>query len=326
MKKVILATTILALTFLAGCGKKEDIQPQISDQQQTEIVESGFNFSNLSNYVFYFSSGAGGWHTELTIDSDGTFQGTYMDSDMGDIGDTYPNGTLYYCNFTGSFDDLEKIDELTYKMKLASLTSEQEPEKEEIIDGTRYIYSTANGLDGGEDFYLYLPGSVLAELPEDYLNWVGYHNLENTTDTELPFYGLFNVNTGDGFSSYEYEQQSLSERIAMEISFAEERDAELEARLQAATSQGDMNLISAELFQTWDDTLNIIWKLLAAELDEETMSALKTEEKNWIDFKEAEVKAAGQEVEGGTLQPLFEYTKATELTKERVYELAKYAE
>lgn len=329
MKKVFLTTAILTLTLLAGCGKTNDTQTpqeQLSESQQTDSIGTDFGLENLSDRVFYFSSGAGGWYTELFIDGDGTFRGTHMDSNMGDIGDDYPGGTVYFCEFTGMFDHLEKIDDFTYKMKMISLTFKEEPEKEEITDGTRYIYSTAYGLDGGEEFYLYLPGAELSALPEEYRNWVGYHNLENTTGTELPFYGLYNINTGDGFSSSEYEKQSLSERIALEISFAEERDAELETQLQSATTQTDMNLINEELFQTWDDTLNIIWKLLAAELDEETMTALKTEEKNWIDFKEAEVEAAGQEFEGGSMQPMIRAMKAAELTKERVYELAKYAE
>lgn len=38
---------------------------------------------------------------------------------------------------------------------------------EELMESIRYIYSSANGLNNSEDFYLYLPGAKLAELPED---------------------------------------------------------------------------------------------------------------------------------------------------------------
>lgn len=306
-------------------------KPQLSEgqqagPQQAADAETEFSFEKLSGWAFYFSSGVGAWWTELSINSDGTFHGIYRDSDMGDIGDGYPHGTLYYCDFTGIFDGLKKVDEFTYKMKLASIEFAQEPNKKEIIDNVRYIYSTAYGLDDGEDFYLYLPGAKLTDLPEPYLNWIGYYNPESIAETTLPFYGLYNANTGDGFSSYEYEKKSLSENITMEISFAEEHAAELEAKLQAAASQLDMNTASAELFQAWDDTLNIVWKLLAAELDDATMEALRTEERNWIAFKDAEVEAAGLEYEGGSMQPFAESMKAAELTKERVYELAKHTE
>lgn len=294
-------------------------------QNQTDAgIE--FTFEDVSDRIFYFSSGAGGWSTELVINSDGTFQGQFHDTDMGDSADTYPNGTIYFCEFTGMFSNIEKIDAVTYRIRMNSLVSEQEPEKEEIMDGVRYIYSTAYGLEGGEYFYLYLPGAKLADLPEEYLRWVGYYNLENTTETTLPYYGLYNLNMEEGFSSYVYEKQSLSEEIAMEISFAEERGAELEAKLQADTTQLDMNATGEELLKTWDDTLNIVWKLLEAELDDATMEALRAEERTWIAFKDEAVKAAGEECEGGSMQALTESLKAVELTKARVYELAKYAE
>ncbi len=178
----------------------------------------------------------------------------------------------------------------------------------------------------GEEFYLYLPGSKLADLPQAYRDWVGYHNLEAVQEEELSFYGLYNVNGELGFSSSVYEEQSLSERIAMEISFAEELEMDRDSRIQNADTQQEMNQIAAEGYQKWDETLNIVWKLLEANLSEEEMEALRIEEKEWIASKDAEVRAAGLENEGGSLQPLLEATKAEELTKARVYELAKYAE
>ena len=37
-------------------------------------AETGFRFEDLSDRVFYFSSGAGAWFTELRIRSDGSFE------------------------------------------------------------------------------------------------------------------------------------------------------------------------------------------------------------------------------------------------------------
>ena len=289
-------------------------------------AQGGFQFSDLSDRVFYFSSGAGAWWTELRIQGDGSFEGHYQDADMGDSGDDYPNGTLYYCDFIGFFDQLEKVDDFTYKMNLSSISFKEKPaQEEEIIDGVRYIYTGAYGLDG-EEFYLYLPGSKLADLPQAYRDWVGYHNLEAVQEEELSFYGLYNADGELGFSSSVYEEQSLSERIAMEISFAEELEMDRDSRIQNADTQQEMNQIAAEGYQKWDETLNIVWKLLEANLSEEEMEALRIEEREWIASKDAEVRAAGLENEGGSLQPLLEATKAEELTKARVYELAKYAE
>ncbi len=287
--------------------------------------ETGFRFEDLSDRAFYFSSGAGAWFTELRIQSDGSFEGLYQDADMGDSGDDYPNGTLYYCEFFGRFDQLEKVDDLTYKMNLSTISFKHEPDIEEIIDGVRYIYSGAYGLDG-EEFYLYLPGSKLADLPQAFREWVGYYDLEAVQEEELSFYGLYNVSGELGFSSSVYVEQSLSERIAMEISYAEEQEKQVEKMQKEAVTQTEMNEAAAEMHQLWDDTLNIVWKLLEADLDTADMDALRKEEMEWIASKDAEVQAIGQENEGGSAQPLDEAMKAAELTKARVYELAKYAE
>ncbi|MDE7424439.1 MAG: hypothetical protein K2N51_12260 [Lachnospiraceae bacterium] len=240
-KKTITMIIVLLLVLSAGCGKAEDSQTsysviekisednfignqfteehsqeeqqnvqqpeaQKSETQKEKGTKAEFSFADVSDWLFTFSSGTGGWETELFINSDGFFEGLYHGSDMGDSGEGYPDGTRYYCSFKGRFNNLKRVDEFTFKMKLESLEFEQEPGKEKLADDVRYIYSTAYGLDDGEEFYLYLPGAKLVQLPEEYRRWVEYYKLERTTETELPFYGLYNVNTGNGFSSFEYEE------------------------------------------------------------------------------------------------------------------------
>lgn len=306
--------------------KPDDRQEEAGETQaKTDKGETEFGFEKLSGWVFYFSSGAGGWYTELSINSDGTFRGHYQDADMGDTGDGYPGGTLYYSDFTGKFEDLEKVDDLTYKMRLADIDFENQPEQEEIINETLYIYSTAYGIDGGEEFYLYLPGTRIDSLPEEYRQWVGYYNMEAVSETNLSFYGLYNVKEQNGFSSNLYEEKSLSERIAAEISYGEEQDEILQAKLQEAVTQTDMNLAGAEILKNWDDTLNAVWGMLMAELDEADKEALRKEEREWIADKDAQAAEAGSGSEGGSIHSLIVAQKAAELTKERVYELAEYA-
>lgn len=296
-----------------------------TEPQPNNGSETGFRLENLSDRSFYFSSGVGAWSTELHIHGDGTFEGNYHDADMGDIGDGYPEGTMYSSIFTGSFEGLEKLDDFTYSLELTSLEFKQIPDTEEILGGVRWIYSTAYGLDGGTEFHLYLPGAPISELPEEYLRWVGYHDAESISGTELPYYGLYNVSAQTGFSSAGYVGPSLLERVDAEISAAAELSEQLEAELQEASTQTDMNLISTELFQTWDKALNAVWKLLEADLGEEAMEALRAEEREWIARKEELVTAAGMEYDDGSMQPMAEAIKAAELTKERVYELVNYA-
>lgn len=56
--------------------------------------------------TFVFSSGAGGWFTELELQPDGSFTGSYHDSEMGEFAEDYPNGTVYVCEFSGRFEAL----------------------------------------------------------------------------------------------------------------------------------------------------------------------------------------------------------------------------
>lgn len=173
--------------------------------QTTPPVEDGqpeFAFSQISHLEFYFSSGAGAWRTVLHVHDDGTFDGVFLDSDMGDSAAAYPNGTVYYSEFTGSFGQPRQVNDLTWAFPLRELHYAHKPDTEEIRDGSRYLYSDAYGLAGAEELLLYLPGSPLTDLPEEYLTWVGYYNLELTEETELPYHGLYNPADSTGFSSY----------------------------------------------------------------------------------------------------------------------------
>ena len=127
-----------------------------------------------------------------------------------------------------------------------------------------------------------------------------------------------------GFSSYQYDFPSLSERVDEEIAAANEVSLELEQKLQAAETQADMNTISAELYETWDAALNAVWKILESELDGPTMEALRVEEREWIALKEEQVTAAGLEYEDGSMRSMTESITAAEMTKERVYQLQTY--
>ena len=217
---IILAGSMVCLA--CGCGKQEIEQTSLADStaensavRQIETVgtddasgkedtaETPFSFSVFSNLQFCFSSGAGGWATLLDIDADGGFSGEYSDGEMGVTGEGYPNGTRYQCDFSGRFTQPVKVNDYTYSMRIRELNYAEEPGTEEIKDGTLYCYSTVYGLDGAENILIYLPGAPIAELPEGFRSWVGYYELNDMADTELPYYGLYNETQEYGFSSYQ---------------------------------------------------------------------------------------------------------------------------
>lgn len=342
----------LAVSAASGCGNSEENgkteneaaagkedsetkevqQPRESETEAQEEAEMGFSFADVSNLEFIFASGAGAWWTELHIHEDGTFEGLHHDSDM-DTGEDYPDGTVYYCNFSGKFTQPEKVDDYTYSMRIENLECEQEEGMAEIEDGVRYIGSYAYGLDDAEELLIYLPGSPLRELPEEYLRWVGYYDLESTTETTLPYYGIYNVTPEYGFSSYELTEDTenteetentVSVNIDEELAGIEEQAAVLEEALYSnELTQIELNQTSAELYKLWDDELNAIWARLKETLDEESMETLLAEQREWIAAKESAVEAEGADYGMGTMRALVENDKAAELTKERVYELAE---
>lgn len=147
-----------------------------------------------------FASGAGGWSTYLVLFEDGSFEGSYYDSDMGVTGPGYPNGTCYASDFYGEFTDIEKVNEYTYKMTLSWYDTKMEPGTSEISEETLYEYTDPYGIAGGVTFYLYLPNTSADKLPPEFIEWI---NMPTARDNKLiEFFGLYNYDEQCGFGAY----------------------------------------------------------------------------------------------------------------------------
>jgi len=166
------------------------------------VNETAF-FSSLPD--FWFASGAGGWETTLSIEPDGSFYGSFYDSDMGSIGEGYPNGTVYVCSFSGRFGNVVRQDEYTCVMDTLELIIEPTEADEWIEDGVLYVASGPYGMEDAEKVYVYLPGSQMSRLPWPFVSWVSAPHVWGaaTRPSILPFYGLYNENAGTGFSGDE---------------------------------------------------------------------------------------------------------------------------
>lgn len=316
------ADSIKAETEQPGDSIKTEAEPAADiseDASETEgkDVEDLFSFAEFKNLQFCFASGAGGWATMLTIDQDGSFLGEYFDGEMGDIGEDYPNGTMYQSNFSGQFSQPERVNDYTYSMRIREINYEEAAGSEEIIDGVRYCYSEAYGLEDAEEILIYLPGAPLEELPQEFRGWVGYYDLSDTEDTQLPFYALNNEVSQCGFSSY-----NIVDGVKEMVTAVQEQAVLLENSVQNdPLTQAEYNEKTKELYDLWDAALNRVWEVLKQTLDEDAMSALTVEEREWVAAKEQAVAEAGAEFEGGSIQPMIVNQKAAELTKARVYEL-----
>lgn len=309
-----LMAVLMVGCLLAGCGQAgtealPDGKPLDSPTEEPADREPApaFSFETVSKLEFWFGSGAGAWHTVLTVQDDGTFEGEYLDSDTN---------VQYLCNFTGKFTEPEKVNDYTYSVRLERIDLAQAPDTEETKGEIRVVYSEPYGLENAEELLFYLPGAPVQALPEEYRGWMGGYG--DSIGTELPFYGLYNVRAETGFSSH--ERPTVDEELAS----AEQAADALESKLHTESlSQGEMNETAAELYQIWDAELNALWGQLKKKLDTPAMQTLTAKQLEWIAYKESEIQKAGAPYEGGTLRPLVENGRGAELTKARVYELAE---
>ena len=184
MKKLLtLFLCTLLLLSLFGCKPKE------------------IDFPIKEPTRFAFMSGAGAWSTELFLYPDGTFTGSFHDSNMGETGDGHPHGTTYICDFEGRFIITEKIDKATYALSLSELKTDQTPGKDWWIED-QILYRAAEpyGLEDGETFFLYTPKKATADLSEMFLSWWPLR-FENQQPEALGCYGIENVEAETGFFS-----------------------------------------------------------------------------------------------------------------------------
>lgn len=190
-------TTAEVTTAVLTTEEPTTEEPTTIPEKTTAPFDYGSElFGSLPNQ-FIFSSGAGAWATLLNINSDGSFNGNFHDSDMGVTGVDYPGGTVRYCDFTGQFGEVEKVNDYTYSMKILDMEYANEPDTEEIKEQRKYIYQTAYGLDEARELLVYTPDAPVSELPEQYLGWV--RRLEPSLGSTLGFYGIYNVTEEEGF-------------------------------------------------------------------------------------------------------------------------------
>ena len=221
MKKYLLLYVLAIMLCLSACSAPlsnsettanttpttstslSDTQPESESTEPAETEpEPGYFPIPEEPLDFTYLSGAGGWRSVLSINRDGTFSGRYEDSEAGSIGEDYPNGTVYICDFSGVFTDIEKVNKYTYKATAFGVTTHQEPGKEWIKDDIRYIAANPAGIYDEEtsqmceEFIVYLPDTPINEVPAEFLTWWPYYGGEKTT---LSCYGILNVATNAGF-------------------------------------------------------------------------------------------------------------------------------
>ena len=184
-------TVKITATATDGSRKKASVTIKVTKASaDTEL------FGILSRYTFIMSSGAGAWADTMKIKANGTYTGEYYDADMGDVGEDYPNGTVYIGTYSGKLGNVRKYNKYLYKVKVIRQKMDDRP-AEEIIDGVRYV-STGGGLPAGEDVFVCVPGTPFSQIPEEAQMWfTGPTGNWDMTETES--YGIFTQDGSCGF-------------------------------------------------------------------------------------------------------------------------------
>ncbi|MBR4500686.1 MAG: hypothetical protein IKP22_02165 [Clostridia bacterium] len=154
--------------------------------------------SLLKGQTLYFSSGVGGWDTSLTFGENGAFQGNFHDSEMGETGEGYPNGTVYTCLFHGRLSAAEQQSDTSWLLKVEENVIDEGQESEIVEDGIRFVAAEPYGLYKASRVVLYLPGTPVDGLPEGFLIWSHLNEIDPEAKT-LPYCAIWNEAEEAGF-------------------------------------------------------------------------------------------------------------------------------
>ncbi len=331
MKKTFFLLLLLGL--LTGCGAQQDtlageeVPPTEAAVPSEPAGDINFTFADLDGLEFQYASGAGGWSTRFRVYPDGSFTGTYSDWDADSSGE-HPNGVTHRNTFSGDLGTVEMENEYTVRTAVKYLTYDHEIGTEELRDGVLYQYTEAVGFEETQrgDLLFYLPGAPVGELPEAFRSWTGFQ-YEGVEDAALDTYGAFTVIGEIGGLGYD-PLPVAREQVQAILEAAETTYADLQDRLfhDGSLHQADMNTLAIQSAEVWDDALNEIWAVLKEVLPPENMEALTAEELAWIEEKEAALRAAEEELDGGSLTATVVGDRAATMTRDRAYALAKVLE
>lgn len=165
---------------------------------------------DLSFLPLEFSvSGNGAWHYNITLNSDGTFEGKYTDWDA-ESGKDYA-GLYHICEFSGKFKDIKVNDNYSYSLTLAKFKSKYKDGEEWIEDGTKYIATDSlEDMTVGDEFLLYKPDTPLDKIDESVL--IDWQYLFGENDGTLSCYTLYNPDHNKGYFSkriYDAEESRI---------------------------------------------------------------------------------------------------------------------
>lgn len=93
------------------------------------------------------------------------------------------------------------------------------------------------------------------------------------------------------------------------------------ARCDAPQTQAEMNTCAAQEFVRTDAKLNTVYQQVLKRIDPSRLPKLRTAQRAWLAFRDAQCAFEGSESEGGTMQPMLVSGCKSEVTKARTEQL-----
>lgn len=183
-----------------ACSGEDGAMLLLSAEDCGLPFDDDFNFAELADAEFVFSSGAGAWHTLGRVDESGLMTCEFTDADMGSTDDGFPGGTLYYCAFDVRLADPVRVNDFSWLLRAEDLTVDNDRFVTDPTAGVRYVPSTPYGLENAGTLLLYRPGTPVSLLTEDAASW-----LDRPWDSELktlPYWVLYNPADGAAFCGW----------------------------------------------------------------------------------------------------------------------------
>jgi len=188
-----------------GAAIYNPVNHEVFIEEISSTVSAAKLFATLEGKTFTYSSGAGGWQTTLTFGANGSFEGQHTNTNMGETGAKYPNGTVYRSSFYGSFVEPTWENDYQYSLRLKDLyLKDLNYGAETFENGVRYVVTGAVGFEKAGYFTLYLPGMTTGKTPEPMVKWLmASEGWGTVRPASLPCWTLYNIGGQAPFVCYE---------------------------------------------------------------------------------------------------------------------------
>lgn len=188
MRKIVIALLALALC-LPGA---------LAEETRFADVAGEYNFA----------SGVGAWSTDLTILPDGSFYGTYHDTDMEDseLNGVHYDAICYICSFTGRIAPPEHSS--AQELESSVLALDYEIGEPYVDDGVRYEPVEPYGIAQGDALRFFMQGAYVEAVPEDLVEWLKMKEGWPEWD-RLPYVAMFDETAAAGFSGPARREEPL---------------------------------------------------------------------------------------------------------------------